>query len=316
MNEPLVACIITNYNGYITKYKDRPILYHTISSLKNTKYLNYKTIVVDDNSKDNSIEYIKKNWDFVDIVSNKKNLGFSRSNNEGIKYANKKYKPKYFLLLNNDLIFEDQMWLENLIKVAEKDNRLGIESCKFINADNLIQHTGSFEVLTNKNRGRGEKNNKNKYNKIEEVRWVAAAVMLIKKEVINKIGLLEENFKFMEYEDVDFCIRAKNKGYSVIYNGEVAIKHLEGFSSTNSPSKEAKLNRIKYGSENFVYFIKKNWKYLSLYEKIYGIFIFYIIGSIFTIEGSKGNRGIKYLRLKDNAFIRFKYIFKSIITNL
>ena len=210
MNKPLVVCIITNYNGLVTKYKNRPILYHTISSLKKTNYSNYKIIVVDDNSKDNSIDYIKRNWNFVDIVSNKKNLGFSRSNNEGIKYANKRYNPEYLILLNNDLIFEDSMWLENLVKIAENDSKLGIESCKFINANNLIQHTGSFEILTNRNRGRGEKNNKYKYNKIEEVRWVAAAVMLIKKELVDKIGLLEDNFKFMEYEDVDFCIRARN----------------------------------------------------------------------------------------------------------
>ncbi len=315
MNEPLVACIFTNYNGYNTKYKNISILYHTFSSFKKTEYSNYKVIVVDDNSKDDSVNYIKKNWNFIDVISNKKNLGFSRSNNKGILYAIENYNPEYFILLNNDLIFENKYWLKNLIDVAEKDKKIGIESCKFIGINNLIQHTGSFEFLSNKNRGRGEKNNKNKYNKIEEVKWVAAAVMLIKKSLIDKIGLLEENFKFMEYEDLDFCLRAKNADFKVMYNGEVTIKHLEGFSSTNSPFDQAKLNRAVYGQKNFVYFIKKNWRYLNFYEKTYGIFIFYLIGNVFTIENNKGNRGIRYIRFKKGAVRRLISAIKTLIVN-
>ncbi len=307
-----VAIIISNYNGLSYKYKGKSIIFLVLNSLiKNTSYKNYKVIVADDYSPDNSIAYIKSKFPRVRIVKNSENGGYSKNNNNAIKYAIKKYDPDYFLLLNNDIIITQKDWLSEMVEAAESDRKVGMVGCKLIYPSRYIQHTGMIikKYLT-MNRGRGEHDRKGAYEKIEKMQGITFAVVLIKKRVIQKVGLLDENF-FMGYEDVDYNIRTRNEGFEIIYNGKVKLVHLEGFSSTNTSNEEQEMKIFYYGLRNYVYF---SYKYLNFYQRIVGIFIGVVLECFLTIEGPNRKRGIFNLRIKNKAFIRIKLALKSLDT--
>ena len=131
---PEVCIIILNWNG-------KELLKDCLSSLlKLTGYPNYKVIVVDNGSTDGSLEYVKKNFPQVDVLPLDKNYGFAKGNNKGIKYALKKYKPRYILLLNNDTKIIQRDWLTKLVETAESDKKIGIVVPKLIYTDGRIQH--------------------------------------------------------------------------------------------------------------------------------------------------------------------------------
>ncbi len=307
--DPLVAIIVSNYNGSSYFYKRHNILWSVFSSLERTEYKNYKIVMADDKSTDNSVKYVKKNFPYVDIVINDSNGGFSKNNNKAIKYAMQKYKPDYILLLNNDIEIIDGLWLNKLIKVAKSDYKIGLIGCKLIYPTGRIQHAGIVSVnYAYANRGRGE-DDYGQYNKTEEMSGITFALVLINAKIFAKIGFLDENF-FMGYEDTDFCLRTQQNDFKIIYDGKVKAIHLEGFTSTNS-KKENIRNLIFFtGMRNYIYF---SYKYLKLWQRFIGIFINIILGSFLTIEGENRKRSLLNLRIKDKPFDRFKISIKAII---
>ena len=128
MNSPKISIIILNLNGWkFTK--------NCLDSIKkNTLYANYNVIIVDNGSNDGSQYLIKSKFEWVDVLENKTNRGFSGGNNDGINYAIKKYNPNYFYLLNNDTLVKKR-WLKEVIKTAEKSKNIGIVGSKQLNFD-------------------------------------------------------------------------------------------------------------------------------------------------------------------------------------
>jgi GT2 family glycosyltransferase len=306
---PSVVIIVSNYNGASYFYKKHNILWRIFSSLKKTRYPSYKILMADDKSTDKSIEYVKKNFPYVSIVINDLNGGFSKNNNKAIKYSMQKYKPDYIVLLNNDIIITDELWLDKLIEVAEADSKIGIVGSKLVYPNGRIQHAGMVPVnYAFANRGRGEKD-VGQYEKLEEMSGVTFALVLIKTEVFATIGFLDENF-FMGYEDIDFCLRAQQYGFKIIYNGKTKAIHLEGFTSTNSKRKETRYLMFFTGMRNYVYF---SYKYLNPWERFIGICINIILGSFLTIEGKDRKKSLFNLRIKDHPFIRFKASIRAVI---
>jgi GT2 family glycosyltransferase len=302
-----VIIIISNYNGFINKYKNKPLLYWPLNSLKKTEYQNYKVILADDCSVDNSIKYVKNNFPYVQIVKNMINGGFSKNNNNAIKYAMLKYNPDYIILLNNDIIIKGKKWLGELVKVAESDSKIGLVGCKLIYPNKRIQHAG-IKVKTNLpyNIGRSEKD-KNQYNSIKNVEGVTFACVLISKKTINKVGLLDENF-VMGSEDVDYNIRVEKAGFKILYNGNVELIHLEGYTSTNSKNNKFKEKQFYNEQKNKVYFA---YKYYKGFKKIKSLFLI-ILTSFISIEGKNRKRSLFSIRFKDKIFKRFKLSIKAI----
>lgn len=182
--EILVSIIILNWNK-------KDLTRNCLNSiLKNTEYPYYEIIVVDNGSNDGSPQMIKNEYPMVKLIENKRNLGFSKGNNIGIKYS----KGDYIFLLNNDTEVTNN-WLNSAVKVANSSSKIGIVGCKLLFPDGKIQHAGGWmdERAMGHLYGYGEVD-KGQYNKIYEVEFVSGAAMLIKKEVIDKIGLLDEGF--------------------------------------------------------------------------------------------------------------------------
>ncbi len=224
MNYHSVAIIILNWNGEEDTIS-------CIESLKRINYPNYKIFLVDNNSEKKSQdileEYCLKNSDLkIEFIKNQENTGFSAGNNIALKKAFKD-EFDYFLLLNNDTEVKED-FLDKLIEVAENNKKSGILAPKiyFYDKPNVIWHAVcKFSWMGGGRPLQYEEVDKNpKESKIKKTQYVSGCAMLIKKEVIEKIGYLEESF-FMYYEDTDFSLRAKNAGFELLYVPSAHIWH-------------------------------------------------------------------------------------------
>jgi hypothetical protein len=300
---PLVIAVAANYNGFTTYYKGSPIIDVFLNSMKKTDYGNYKVVVADGCSTDGSLNHIKKNFPDILLLSDKKNIGLARSLNRAMRFAINKYNPQYILLLNNDLIITDPKWVTKMVEVAEADDRIGLVGCKLVYANGKIQHAGAVAGLAPHNRGRGETDT-GQYDKIEDIGAVTGAVLLIKNTLMEKIGLWDGNF-FMGYEDIDYCLRARNAGFKIIYDGKVELIHLEGSTTTNSKDNSRRDLMLFTSQRNYMYYALKNYGLLGWFEVI-GLAL---VGSVIGIEGKDAARGLEGFRFKDKPLLR---IWKTI----
>ncbi|MCK5491011.1 MAG: glycosyltransferase family 2 protein [Candidatus Pacebacteria bacterium] len=217
-----------------------------IESLKKINYNNYKIIVVDNGSEKESILKIEKQYFDLCIIKNENNLGFAGGNNIGIKYAINN-NADYVLLINNDTIV-DENFLTELVEVGETDEKNGLLGSKiyFHSEKNLIWSAGGkVNWLKNKGTHIGlDEIDDGQYDEIKEVDYLTGCCLLIKREVIEKIGVLEEDY-FLYYEDTDFSLRAQNVGYKCIYVPASKIYH--------------KISRsTKPGSASYIYYHVRN----------------------------------------------------------
>lgn len=244
-NEPLVYIILVNYKG----------VNHTIECIKSLKkiiYKNYKIIVVDNNSKDNSINELSKIKDIV-LIKNKINAGFAGGNNLGIKFAIDN-GADYVLLLNNDTTVEID-FLNQLIDEAEKDVGIYVGKIMFYYDKNIIWYAGGkidkFRGCTNVN---GFVEDKGQFEKESFVTFATGCCMLIERDVIKKVGLLKEDY-FLYFEDTDYCARTLKQGYKIKYCPKAIIYHKESVST-----KKHSFNFDYYFTRNRLFFIKDNLK--------------------------------------------------------
>lgn len=241
IQEPRVVIIIPNWNGL-------KLLKIAIPSIIKINYSNYKIIVVDNGSKDSSIEWIRNNYPDTKVINCNKNLGFAGGCNVGIKYANNNYNPDYFLMLNNDIKATPQ-FLKESIKLAENNKNIGIVGSKVLNFnDNKIQSLG-YSITKS-----GKSIPNNKLNK--KIDFVSGVAMLIKKTVIKNIGLFDEKY-FMYLEDRDYCYRAKKGGYKIKISSNSVIYHVSQGSSKNNIDKKLALlrivNRFRFVIKNYAF---------------------------------------------------------------
>jgi GT2 family glycosyltransferase len=303
MKTKRIALIIINYNGERIRYKNKSILLSCIESFSHMNYPDYRIIVVDNGSSDNSREVARRcKVDFVPIKKSPYNISYSIATNVGIRYAQKKYNPDYFVIMNDDLLTKDNEILNKFVAAVEKE-RAGVAGCKFLFPDGRIQNA-AFERTTHPvSRGIAEQD-RGQYGKTEEVFSVIGVFMLITKDTLKKVGLFDE--RLFGYEDIDYCVRAREAGFKVLYIGSVRITHLAGFTHSStvnqksgSKSETAKV-RCYYAFRSMGYFLKKYPDLFSTSEKISGILFFF--GSfLFTMTGKDNNKSIFNLRLAKPA---------------
>lgn len=249
-NEKLVYIVVLNYNGY----KDT---IECLKSLSKINYKNYKIVVVDNCSTDNSVENIKNYIvDNVYLLESNENLGFAGGNNIGIKFALEN-DAEYILLLNNDIIV-DKDFLSNMIDGFKNNFDVGMISPKIYYYDNkkLINSFGARKSLygTIKNIGQNCKDCE-KFSEDLFVDYIMGCCMLIKSDVIKKVGLLEEKY-FMYLEESDYCEKV-NKAFKIMVKSDSHIWHKEGSSTKKSFSKINYFS-LYYCRRNSLLFIEKN----------------------------------------------------------
>ena len=223
--EPLVYIILVNHRGYIDTVD-------CVKSLLNIKYKNYKIIIVENASSD---EDILKKDEFLNahskILYASENKGFSDGNNIGIKYA-RQFKPEYILLLNNDTVV-DKNFLNELVLTAKKYDKIGLVTGKIFyynNSKELWYSGGTY----NRDNGR---TNQVLYGDLEEkeqiITFASGCLMLISRECIDKVGLLDDNY-FMYSEDTDYCCRVYDAGLKIIWTPRSVIYHKVSASAGNN----------------------------------------------------------------------------------
>lgn len=187
------------------------------------------------------------NFEVLVIDNDKKNLGFAGGNNIGIKQALNK-KVDYVLLLNNDMVV-DKNFLKELIKVGESDEEIGILGP--IGGKINWLYTKGIHVIRNND-------------------YITGACMLVKLEVIKKIGLMHEDY-FLYFEDVDWCIKAHKAGYKCVLVPSSKIWHKVS-SSANAES----FSYIYYHFRNGLLLAKRNAPFLIKILAYFTGFLIYI----------------------------------------
>lgn len=174
-------------------------------------------LVVDNGSTDNSLQLIKSQYPEVKVIENKKNLGFATGNNIGIKYAIKQ-KASAVLLLNQDTV-ASKGFLPPLIK-----NQADIvaPAIRFKRNRKWVYDLGGKVNWWLGRTTHYESSRKNL--KTPPIDYVSGCCILIRQPVLEKIGLLDERF-FLYFEDVDFCLRAKEAGFKIGVEPKAVIKH-------------------------------------------------------------------------------------------
>ncbi len=239
-----------------------------IASVLNSKLvdISLKLAVVDNNSTDSTINVIKTKYaskvknKIVSIISNSQNLGFAKA----VNLCLKNHKYDYFLLLNPDL-FVNSKSVDLAIQHC-KESKSGIVGVSTASVNGV--KTGSYFRLPNISVGIFDFTNLRKFSKTDFwhkyfyykdtsiqpkfVDVVTGGFMLIKRDVVEKIGLLSESY-FMYLEDVDFCRRAKSAGFKVSVCNET-VTHIGGASSNNKD----KVNHLAWIASRKIYYLKNH----------------------------------------------------------
>ncbi|MGE5406732.1 MAG: glycosyltransferase [Methanosarcina sp.] len=242
ITETFVSIIVLTYNGL--KYNKEFIN----SVLKYTK-AKYEIIAVDNASTDGTVEYLEdlRNMrDNIKVVFNESNLGFPMAVNQALKAAS----GNYVLIANNDIVVTDG-WLERMLEVAESDNTAGIVGPVSNAVSGLqIDKNAKYKNITEMHKY-AKKVRKQNAGKTLAFPRVAFLCTLIKKEVIDTIGGLDERFTPGNFEDDDFCLRAQLSGYKTIIAQDVFIHHY-GSKSFKADGEQKYFERLNINKEKFI----------------------------------------------------------------
>ena len=223
MTTPIpVTIVILTWNGLA--YTRR-----CLESLRaSTGRPDYRDVVVDNASTDGTVEYLQsQTW--ITLIRNSANLGFAKGNNIAIR----KLDPGHDLvLLNNDTEIHQADWLSNLQTSAYKAEDIGIVGCRLVGPDGILRHAGAYmplDTFWGQQIGSGEKDI-NQYGDDRDVESIVFACAYLKRDVLAKVGLLDEDY-FCYFEDTDYCHRAAASGYRIVCCGAVTITHDENAST-------------------------------------------------------------------------------------
>ncbi|MBN1901342.1 glycosyltransferase family 2 protein [Candidatus Sumerlaeota bacterium] len=211
------SIVIVSLNG-------EKVLPVCLDAVFRTKWEDFEVILVDNGSTDNTAKIAQERYPLVKLIQAPRNLGFAGGNNLGIREA----RGEFVILLNDDTEV-NPLWLEALSKFARKNTDAGILGCKLLYPDGkTIQHAGGWiepNGLTH-HKGYGEED-KGQFDKEEECEYVTGAAFAIKRQVIQKIGLLDSGYFPIYFEEIDYCVRAKKAGFNILYVPDAVVIHHE-----------------------------------------------------------------------------------------
>jgi hypothetical protein len=245
--EPLISVVIVNFNGL-------RFLKPCLSSLASQSYKNFEIILVDNHSSDGSAGYIRGHFPDSTLIETGKNLGFAGGTNAGIRAS----RGDFILTLNNDTV-TDPLFIENLARPMASDSRLGMCAAKMLFPDGRINSTGVCISRSSAAWDRGIfEQDSGQYNTEEEVFGPCAGAALYRREMLDEIGLFDEDF-FIYMEDVDLAFRARLAGWKCRYVPSARVTHyMGGTTGVNSDLS------VFYGNRNLLWYAIKNFPVRTL----------------------------------------------------
>lgn len=257
--EPSVAVILVNWNGYAFTSQ-------CLKSLEAVHYSNFNTIVVDNGSTDHSLSRLEVEFPQPIYLKSPENLGFAEGNNQGIRYAMEK-EYEYILLLNNDTEVEHD-FLSQLVDymVQHPDKKIGVvQPLIMYNHDRKVIWSagGKFQKASGNSQtlmgGKTEAGCDLSY--AYPIDWVTGCCMLLTARCIRESGLLNASY-FAYFEDVDWSLRIRSRGYSLYLIPKAKIYHHAGASSKKSHA-EGTLHPIVfyYTSRNQLFQLRQHLQF-------------------------------------------------------
>ncbi|MBW6536153.1 MAG: glycosyltransferase [Mariniphaga sp.] len=253
-----LSVIIVNYN--VKHFLEQCL--HSV--LKASKTISSEIFVVDNNSVDGSTQLVKEKFPQVHLIENKENVGFSKANNQAIRLS----KGKYILLLNPDTVVEEDTFIKIIRFMNEHPDAGGLGVKMIDGKGNFLPESKrglptpwvAFYKMFGLSKLFPKSNKFGKYhlsylseNETHEVEVLAGAFMLMRKETLDKVGLLDETF-FMYGEDIDLSYRITQGGYKNYYFPETTIIHYKGEST-----KKGSLNYVKVFYKAMIIFAQKHF---------------------------------------------------------
>lgn len=213
--EGLVSVITVNYNGI--KFLEQ--CFNSLFKMDKNEF-SLEIIMVDNLSKDSSINLVKRRFPEIKIIENDIN-NYTKALNMGIRNS----KGDYIAFLNNDAVVEEN-WLKGFMDVMNMDKRIGAVQSKILFSDGkTINSVGGEEIedFYFKDIGFGEKDT-GRYNKVKERRFLSGGSVLFRRECLKNVGGFDEDF-VMYFEDIDYSFRCRDKGWKLFYSPKSIIYH-------------------------------------------------------------------------------------------
>lgn len=236
-----LSIIIVNYN---TCEMTVDCLHSVFASKLNSSF---EVILVDNDSKDDSVTVVSRLFPQVHLIANKTNTGFAKANNQGMRVA----AGRYILLLNSDTIVQPDTF-EVMIKLMDEKPEIGAAGCKIILPNGALDKackrgfptpSASFYYAFGFSKMFPDKPKFNQYqlgyldpDQSYPVDCLVGAFMLVRSEVVEQVGGLDESY-FMYGEDIDWCYRIKQVGWGIYYHSGTYIVHYKGGSAKRRPLK-------------------------------------------------------------------------------
>ncbi|MDP4266030.1 MAG: glycosyltransferase family 2 protein [Bacteroidota bacterium] len=234
-----VAVVILNWNG-------RKFLEEFLPVVINHSKNDAEIIVADNASKDDSVDFLTRNFPDIRIIQNNYNGGFSKGYNDALKQVD----AKYYVLLNSD-IETTEGWINPVIDLMESDENIAACQPKLLSYTNrtYFEYAGAAGGFIDKwgypfCRGRifeVMEEDKGQYDDNREIFWATGACLFVRADLFHKSGGLDEDF-FAHMEEIDFCWRLKNSGYKIMYCAESVVYHVGGGTLPKANWKKTYLN--------------------------------------------------------------------------
>lgn len=234
-----VCVVVLNWNG-------REDVLECLESLEAIDYDDYWILMADNGSEDGSVEAVREKHPEVEILELGRNLGFAGGNNAGMRRAFAE-GADYVHLINNDTAVEPD-YLKELVAALEADPQAGTAGSKIMyhsEPERIWFAGGKINWLRNKGEHIGlDQIDEGQHDRLGEVGYLTGCSLLIKREVLEKVGFLAEDY-FLYYEDADYSLRVKRAGYRNLYVPTSKIYH--------------KVSRsTKAGSPSYIYYHVRN----------------------------------------------------------
>lgn len=239
MNHPKVAVVIIHWNR-------RALLEQFLPFLLKSTYPNLEIIVADNNSTDDSVEFLRSNYPQVRVISNDDNYGYAGGYNHALKHVN----AEYFVLLNNDIQVTPK-WIEPVIGAMEQDKTIGACQPKMLDHHNKhkFEYAGAaggyidqlgyafcrgriFEVL---------EDDHGQYSDEQTVFWATGACLFVRSDVYRQVNGFDENF-FAHMEEIDLCWRMQLAGYKMKVIPQAQVYHVGGGTLNKQSPQKTYLN--------------------------------------------------------------------------
>jgi GT2 family glycosyltransferase len=233
-----VAVVILNYNGQLFLEKFLPtVLKHSTP---------HRVYVADNGSTDNSINYLKSNFNSVTVVANNQNFGYAKGYNSALKQI----EADVYVLLNNDVEVTEN-WIEPILKLMLSDKDIAACQPKLLDYKKrtTFEYAGANGGYIDKYgypfcRGRlfnTLEEDTNQYNHSTEVFWATGACLFVKAKAFWEVGGFDDDY-FAHMEEIDLCWRLKNVGYKIVVEPKSSVYHVGGGTLNKISSQKTFLN--------------------------------------------------------------------------